>query len=166
LPDSNPDNLITLLQQLRRFIGDVLPKEDDMLEELKKIRELLEPKPAAAPPAPKGLWAEFMDFLSKYKVLGLAVGFIMGLYLGNLVQALVKDLILPAIGLAIPGLGNLTTFRIPVPNTSLDVNGNPPLGYKGQIFGPGDFLVALITFVIVAFVVFLIVKITKRWGIE
>ncbi len=144
-----------------------MSKEDDMLEELKKIRTLLEPKPAPAAPAPKGLWAEFMDFLSKYKVLGLAVGFIMGLYLGNLVQALVKDFILPAIGLAVPGLGNLATFKIPVPNTPLDSSGNPTnASYKGQIFGPGDFLVALITFIIVAFVVFLIVKIAKRWGME
>jgi len=144
-----------------------LSKDDKMLEELKRIRELLEPKPAPpTPPPPKGLWKEFVDFLSKYKVLGLAVAFIMGLYLGNLVQALVKDLILPAIGLAIPGLGNLATFKIPIPSVALDSSGNPPTGYKGQIFGPGDFLVALITFIIVALVIFLIVKVTKRWGIE
>jgi large conductance mechanosensitive channel len=128
-----------------------LAKEDEMLEELKKIRTLLEPKPAPAPAAPKGMWAEFMDFISKYKVLGLAVGFIMGLYLGNLVQALVKDLIMPVIGLAIPGLGNLATYVVSV---------------LSQAFGIGDFLVALITFIIVAFVVFLLVKITKKWGIE
>ena len=83
-----------------------MTKEDDMLEELKKIRTLLEPKPAPAAPAPpKGLWNEFKDFLGKYKVLGLAIAFIMGVYLGGLVQALVKDLLLPVIGLAIPGLG-------------------------------------------------------------
>jgi len=122
-----------------------------MLEELKKIRALLEPKPAPATPAPKGLWAEFMDFLSKYKVLGLAVGFIMGLYLGGLVQALVKDFLLPAIGLAIPGMSDLAGYKPMV---------------SSQIFGVGDFLVALITFIIVAFVVFLIVKIAKRWGME
>jgi len=129
-----------------------LAKEDDMLEELKKIRTLLEPKPApAARPAPKGLWAEFMDFISKYKVLGLAVGFIMGLYLGNLVQALVKDFLLPAIGLAIPGMKDMATYAVTV---------------MSQVFGVGDFLVALITFIIVAFVVFLIVKAAKRWGME
>jgi len=131
---------------------NILAKEDDMLEELKKIRTLLEPKPApAARPAPKGLWAEFMDFISKYKVLGLAVGFIMGLYLGNLVQALVKDFLLPAIGLAIPGMKDMATYAVTV---------------MSQVFGVGDFLVALITFIIVAFVVFLIVKVAKRWGME
>jgi len=81
----------------------ILTKDDEMLEELKRIRTLLEPKPApSAPPPPKGMWAEFMNFLSKYKVMGLAVAFIMGIYLGALVQALVTDLIMPAIGLAIP----------------------------------------------------------------
>jgi len=128
-----------------------MSKEDKMLEELKRIRELLEPKPAPPAPKPKGLWAEFIDFLSKYKVMGLAVAFIIGLYLGALIQALVNDLIMPVIGLAIPGLDNLATIEIPVAN---------------QKFLIGDFLVALITFIIVAFVIFVLVKITKKWGIE
>jgi large conductance mechanosensitive channel len=145
-----------------------LATQEEMLEELRKIREALEPKPAPPPPPPpKGLWKEFMDFMSKYKVLGLAVAFIMGVYLGNLVQALVKDLVMPIIGLAIPGLGNLATFKIPIPATDLDAQGNPlNPSYVGQLFGVGEFLVALITFIIVAFVIFLIVKITKKWGIE
>jgi len=126
-----------------------MSKKDEMLEELKRIRELLEPKPA--PPPPKGLWNEFMDFLSKYKVMGLAVAFIMAVYLGILVQALVKDFIMPIIGLAIPGLEDLATLEYTV---------------SRQKFGVGDFLVALITFIIVAFVIFLLVKITKKWGIE
>jgi large conductance mechanosensitive channel len=129
-----------------------LAKDDEILEELKRIRTLLEPKPAPpAPPPKKGLWNEFMDFLSKYRVMGLAVAFIIGVYLGGLVQALVKDLILPIIGLIIPGLGDLATYEIT---------------FAQQIFRVGDFLVALITFIIVAFVIFLIVKITKKWGIE
>ena len=136
-----------------------------MLEELKRIRELLEPKPA--PPPPKGMWNEFMDFLSKYKVMGLAVAFIMGVYLGNLVQALVTGLVMPVIGLAIPGLGNLATFKIPIPSTELDSQGTPiDPNYVGQLFGVGEFLAALITFIIVAFVIFILVKVTKKWGIE
>jgi large conductance mechanosensitive channel len=145
---------------------NILAKEDDMLEELKKIRTLLEPKPAPTAPAPKGLWKEFVDFISKYKVMGLAVAFIIGVYLGAVILALVKDLIMPIIGLAIPGLGNLATFKVAFPSTTFDAQGNPPAGYGGQIFGIGDFLVAVITFIIVAFVIFLVVKITKKWGIE
>ena len=127
-----------------------MAKEDEMLEELKKIRELLTPKPAPPTPPPRGLWNEFIEFLSKYKVMGLAVAFIIGLYLGNLVQALVKDLIMPLIGLAIPGIEDLASLQVTI---------------AGQIFGLGDFLVAVITFIIVAFIVFILVKVTKRWGI-
>ncbi len=142
-----------------------MSKEGKMLEELKRIRELLEPKPA--PPPPKGLWNEFMDFLSKYKVMGLAVAFIIGLYLGALVQALVTGLVMPVIGIAVPGLGNLATYKIPVPPTELDSQGNPiDPNYVGQLFGVGEFLAALITFIIVAFVIFIMVKVTRRWGIE
>ncbi len=142
-----------------------MPKEDATLEELKRIRELLEPKPA--PPPPTGLWNEFMNFLSKYKVVGLAVAFIMGVYLGALVQAFVTGLVMPLIGLVIPGLGNLATLKVPVPPTELDSQGTPlDPNYVGQLFGVGEFLAAMITFIIVAFVIFVLVKVTKRWGIE
>ncbi|MEM2108801.1 MAG: MscL family protein [Candidatus Bathyarchaeia archaeon] len=121
-------------------------KDEEMLEELKKIRALLEPKPAPPPPKPKGLWEEFIAFLSQYKVLGLAVAFILGLYLGQLVQALVSDLIMPIISLVMPGIKwdeySLGPFTI------------------------GHFIGALITFIIVAFVVFIIVKVAKKWKIE
>jgi len=125
--------------------------EDKMLEELKQIREALVAKPAPPAPEPKGLWNEFKTFLENYKVMGLAVAFILGLYLGGLVQSMVSDLIMPLIGLALPGMDNLSTLKIPV---------------GSQEFGVGGFLVALITFIIVAFVIFIIVKVTKKWGIQ
>jgi large conductance mechanosensitive channel len=128
-----------------------MSKEDEMLKELKQIRELLASKPPPPPPPPKGLWNEFKDFLEQYKVMGLAVAFIMGVYLGLLIQSLVKDLLLPAIGLALPGLSDLASLTYNVAE---------------QVFGIGNFLVALITFIIVAFVIFILVKVTKRWGIK
>jgi large conductance mechanosensitive channel len=131
--------------------GFCLTKEEEMLEELRKIREALTKAPPPAPAPPKGLWNEFKDFLSKYKILGLAVAFVLGLYLGTLVQALVNDFIMPLIGLAIPGMADLATFTVTVVN---------------QVFGIGDFISALITFLIVAFIVFLVVKVAKRWKIE
>jgi large conductance mechanosensitive channel len=129
-----------------------MPSDEDMLAELQKIRELLTPKPAPPPPPPpKGFSQEFKDFLSSYKVLGLAVAFILGVYLGALVQALVKDLILPIIGIPLSSIGDLTTYSVPFAN---------------QVFHIGDFLIAVITFIIVALVIFLIVKIAKRYKID
>lgn len=118
---------------------------DQALEELRKIRQLLE-KPAAPPP-PKGFANEFRHFLSEYKVLGLAVAFILGLYLGALVKALVTDLILPIVQFALPSGSDINSFKV----------GN---------FGVGDFANAVLTFIIVAFVIFLIVKVAKRYHIE
>ena len=58
---------------------------------------------------------------------------------------------MPIIGLALPGIGNLSTLAATV---------------RKQIFGIDDFLVSVITFLLVALVIFLIVKITKSMGIE
>lgn len=122
----------------------ILENENRIIEELTKIRQLLEPKPA--PPPPKGFAGEFRDFLSKYKVMGMAVAFILGIYLGALVQSLVSDLIMPIVQYATPGVQwqniDIGPFRI------------------------GSFVGALITFLIVALVIFLLVKMTKRWKIE
>ena len=116
-----------------------------MLEELREIRKLLTPKPLPGPG--KGLIAEFKFFLSQYKVLGLAVAFILGIYLGAVVKALVTDLILPVVALLLP--------------SGTDIN-----SYKVGPFGVGDFANSVITFIIVALVIFLIVKIATRYRIE
>ena len=128
-----------------------MTNEQKMIDELEKIRTLLTPKTAVAVSPPEGLWNEFKDFLTKYKVLGLAVAFIMGVYLGGLIQSLVKDLLLPVIGLALPGLGDLSSLTSVVGE---------------QTFGVGNFLVALITFIIVAFVIFIMVKVAKKMGMD
>jgi hypothetical protein len=52
-----------------------MSKEDQMLDELKAIREALTPTPPPGPKKKKSLLEEFKDFIKKYKVLGLAVAF-------------------------------------------------------------------------------------------
>ncbi len=121
-----------------------MERNDEILEELRSIRKLLEPAPPK--PQPEGFFAEFINFLSKYKVLGLAVAFILGIYIGNLVQALVSDIIMPIV--QIP-LGEIKWEDITF-----------------YIFRVGHFAGTLLTFIIVAFVVFVIVKIADRVGIE
>ena len=126
-----------------------MDREDEILAELKKISAALEKAPPPTPP--KGFVNEFKDFLSKYKIFGLAVAFILALYAGILVQALVKDFIIPLLGLVIPGMSDLATYTATV---------------LSQVFGIGDFLIALITFIVVALVVFVVVKVAKKWHIE
>jgi len=119
---------------------------DEILAELQAIRKVLTPAPPASPP--KGFMNEFKAFLEQYKVLGLAVGFIMGIYLGNLVKALVGDLVLPIISFALPPNSNVNTFMV------------------AGVFGVGDFVNNLLTFIIVALVIFLIVKMAARANIK
>jgi large conductance mechanosensitive channel len=117
--------------------------DEEVLVELRRIRVLLEDKPP--PPVPKGLGPEFRAFLSEHKVLGLSVAFILAIYVGALVQALVKDMILPVIS-------RLT-------GTS----------WEAFVVGPfliGDFAGASLTFLIVLFVIFIIVKLSKRYKME
>lgn len=90
----------------------------------------------------KSFLSEFNDFLTKYGVIGLAVAFVMGAAITKLVTAFVTDLIMPIIGALIPG----GDWRL----ASLNV---------GSIkFMVGDFAGALIDFIIIAIVIFMIVK--------
>ncbi len=130
-----------------------LSKENEMLEELKKIREFLSPPPT--PPPPKNLLQEFKDFIKKYKVMGLAVAFIMALYLGRLVQSIVIAFLSPLLNNIFLLIGFLDPTVVAADPTSYPLFLNPTL-----------FISELITFIIVVFVIFILVKLTKRIGIE
>jgi large conductance mechanosensitive channel len=104
---------------------------------------------------------EFREFAIKGSVVDLAVGVIIGAAFGRLVDSLVKDLIMPIIGRAFGGLDFSNWFIM---------LGAPPAGYNGPmtydaltkagvpLFAYGNFLTVTINFVILAFVIFLMVK--------
>lgn len=129
-----------------------MPQENEILEELRKIREAVTPKPAAAT-TPVGIWAEFKEFIGKAGVLGLAIGFIMGTAIGKVVTALVQDIIMPIPGAFVPG-GDWTKALVSI-----------PIG-NGMNFGIGDFVGVIIDFIIIAFVIFLIAKAGKKMGVK
>lgn len=127
--------------------------DSEILEELKKIREALTPKPAPPAPEPKGMVAEFKEFIGKAGVLGLAIGFIMGTIIGKVVSALVQDIIMPIPGAFVPG-GDWKTAIVSI-----------PVG-NGMNFAVGDFVGVIIDFIIIAFVVFLIAKFARKAGLK
>jgi len=128
--------------------------QKETLDELRQIRELLTPKQAPPPlPPPKGLWAEFVDFIGKAGVLGLAIGFIMGTYIGKVVSALVADIIMPIPG-AFIGAGDWRKAVISIPIGS------------GINFVIGDFIGVILDFLIVAAVIFVIARYTKKIGLK
>jgi large conductance mechanosensitive channel len=114
-----------------------------VLEQLTKIREAVEPKPTPiAPAVSDGFTAEFMAFLSKYGVIGLAIAVIIGGAAGSLVSALVSDILMPIITFFIPG----GAWR------------EATWAFGPVILSIGHFIGVLIDFLIIALVVFLIMK--------
>jgi large conductance mechanosensitive channel len=87
--------------------------------------------------------AEFRGFLTKTNALALAVGVIIGAAVGNIVSSLASDILMPIIGLILPG----GEWR----DAKLVLSGNNAILY-------GHFLAAVIDFVIISFVLFLIVR--------
>ena len=103
----------------------------------------------------------FKDFVARGNVIDLAVGVIIGAAFGKIVDSLVKDLIMPVIGKVIGGLDFSSYFILLA---------NPPADYKGAmtydaltkagvpLFAYGNFITVAINFIILAFVIFIMVK--------
>lgn len=95
-----------------------------------------------------GIIQEFKAFLEEYKVVGLAVAFIMGAAVTTMVQSLVNDIIMPCITPVLSSAG--TDWK----------NATATLGPVALKYG--SFTSNLINFIIIAFVVFMIAKIVFK----
>jgi large conductance mechanosensitive channel len=106
-----------------------------------------------------GMMKEFREFAVKGNVVDLAIGVIIGAAFGKIVDSLVKDIIMPVVSLAVGELDFSNKFvvlgSIPagVPRTLADLTkaGVP-------VFAWGNFVTILVNFVILAFIIFLMVK--------
>jgi large conductance mechanosensitive channel len=92
---------------------------------------------------------EFNEFLLKTNALALAVGVIIGGAVGKVVSSLVADILMPIIGIGIPG-GAWRDIKVALTHN--------PDGTVGAALGVGPFLGTVIDFVIIALCVFLITK--------
>ncbi len=102
------------------------------------------------------MWSEFRDFLVKANVLALALAVVVGTALAAVVTSLVNDVIMPPVGLLLGGADFQGMF------IDLSGRGYPTLAAAKEAGAPtlnyGTFINTVITFVIVAFVVFLIAR--------
>lgn len=102
------------------------------------------------------MWSEFKDFLLKANVLALALAVIIGTALAAVVNSLVNDIIMPPVGKALGGVDFQNMF------IDLSGKGYPTLKAAkdagAATINYGIFINSIITFVIVAFVVFLIAR--------
>lgn len=95
---------------------------------------------------------EFKKFIARGNVIDLAVGMIVGAAFTAIVSSLVDDMLMPLLGAVIGGI-NLSNLRIEIP---WSLNGDNPVIYYGR------FLQAVINFVLIAFCIFLLVKLINK----
>jgi large conductance mechanosensitive channel len=109
--------------------------------------------------------SEFKEFAMKGNVVDLAVGVIIGVAFGKIVDSIVKDLIMPIVGKIFGGL-DFSNFFV--------LLSSPPADYKGAmtyadltkagvpLFAYGNFITVAVNFVILAFIIFMMVKQVNR----
>ena len=103
----------------------------------------------------KKFFAEFKEFAMRGNVMDMAVGVIIGTAFGKITTSLVNDVFMPLIGLLIGGV-DLGQLNIVLKPEVLDEAGQ--VVTEAVTLGIGTFLSTVIDFVLVAFVIFLMVK--------
>lgn len=104
--------------------------------------------------------SEFRSFIAKGNVVDLAVGIIIGGAFTGIVNSLVSDVVMPVVGVVIGGIDFSDYFfalNSTVTATTLDA-----AKAQGPVFAYGKFLTVIINFVILAWIIFLMVKGVNR----
>lgn len=110
-----------------------------------------------------GMMQEFREFAVKGNVIDLAVGVIIGGAFGKIVDSVVSDLIMPVVGLVFGRLdfSNLFVVLGTVPaGTVMTLDAIKKAGVP--VFAYGNFLTVAVNFVILAFIIFLMIKQVNR----
>ena len=107
-----------------------------------------------------GFVTEFKEFAVKGNVMDLAIGVIIGGAFGKIVDSVVNDLIMPLVGKAVGGL-DFSNYYVALASQP---DGLPLAEAKkiGAVFAYGSFLTVALNFVILAFIIFLMVKQINR----
>jgi large conductance mechanosensitive channel len=100
-----------------------------------------------------GFFKEFKEFISRGSVIDLAVGVIVGGAFGAITTSLVKDVIMPPIGLLLAGI-DFAKLKYVLRDAYTDAAGTHP----AVTMNYGAFLQTVINFLIIAFVIFLLIR--------
>lgn len=105
---------------------------------------------------------EFKDFIAKGNVMDMAVGIIIGAAFTAIVTSLVGDLINPIIGLFSGGIDFTNNYVVLAGDVPAGASLEAARETGASIFAYGAFIMAVINFLIIAFVVFMLVKMVNR----
>ena len=100
---------------------------------------------------------EFKKFIMRGNVVDLAVGVIIGLAFGAIVTSLVNDIIMPIVG-AITGGLDFSNYYLPLSSKVQQGHAYADAKKEGAVLGWGQFLTVALNFLIVASVLFLVIK--------
>lgn len=100
---------------------------------------------------------EFKKFISKGNVLDMAVGLIMATYFGAIIKAMVDHIIMPPIGLLVGGV-DFNSLKIVLQEAKAPSTAEATDGLAEVAINYGIFINTIITFIIVAWVIFMVVK--------
>jgi len=109
--------------------------------------------------------SDFKEFAMKGNVVDLAVGVIIGAAFGKIVDSMVKDLIMPVVGKIFGGL-DFSNYFIMLSNPPANYSG--PMTYEAltkagvPLFAYGNFITVAINFLILAFIIFLMIRQINR----
>ena len=105
-----------------------------------------------------GMGGEFKEFISKGNVLDLAVGVVIGAAFGKIVTALVDGIVMPIVGVALGGV-SVSDWKYVMKPETVDAAGAKVAEVAVRY---GIFIQTLIDFLVIAFVIFLVVKAYNR----
>lgn len=103
---------------------------------------------------------EFKQFAMKGNVIDLAVGVIIGSAFGKIVDSLVQDVIMPPIGKLFGGL-DFANYYLPLNNQSMHLS-LAEAKKAGAVLAYGNFITILINFIILAFIIFQMVRLVGK----
>jgi large conductance mechanosensitive channel len=103
---------------------------------------------------------EFREFAMKGNVVDLAVGVIIGAAFGGIVASLVGDIIMPVVG-AIAGGLDFSNYFTPL-SKAVTANNLADAKKQGAVLAWGNFLTLTLNFIIVAFVLFMVIRLMNR----
>lgn len=106
--------------------------------------------------------AEFRKFIMRGNVLDLAVGVIIGGAFGAIVTSLVNDIIMPLVGVALGGL-SFENYFIPL-SAAVTETSLAAAREQGAVLAWGNFVTLIINFLIIAFIIFQIVRLANRFS--
>ncbi|AUR02682.1 large-conductance mechanosensitive channel [Phaeobacter inhibens] len=105
---------------------------------------------------------EFRDFIAKGNVMDMAVGIIIGAAFTAIVKSMVSDLINPIIGVFTGGVDFTNSYLVLAGNVSEGASLEAAREAGAAVFAHGAFVMAVINFLIIAFVVFMLVRYVNR----